>query len=167
MELADETFYDRRESSLDIKIENQQVRPTPDGYHRRNGGNIDAGPRNAKSRPGTGGFRWKSGSFGKDGCGDSNQPRVDVPGLGSIRHLSSSDKVTACQRARVDELDDGIVRGLESCGSIIEDEECACAGSGYGDDGCCAGDEVGGQRFGEISRYIAAAGDARGRERRC
>ena len=32
MELADETFYDRRESSLDIKIENQQVRPTPDGY---------------------------------------------------------------------------------------------------------------------------------------
>ena len=33
MELADETFYDRRESSLDIKIENQQVRPTPDGYN--------------------------------------------------------------------------------------------------------------------------------------
>lgn len=32
MELAGETFYDRRESSLDIKIENQQVRPTPDGY---------------------------------------------------------------------------------------------------------------------------------------
>ena len=32
MELADETFNDRRESSLDIKIENQQVRPTPDGY---------------------------------------------------------------------------------------------------------------------------------------
>ena len=36
MELADETFYDRRESSLDIKIENQQVRPTPDGYESTN-----------------------------------------------------------------------------------------------------------------------------------
>ena len=32
MELAGETFYDRRESGLDIKIQNQQVRPTPDGY---------------------------------------------------------------------------------------------------------------------------------------
>ena len=34
MELAGETFYDRRESGLDIKIQNQQVRPTPDGYGR-------------------------------------------------------------------------------------------------------------------------------------
>ena len=35
MELAGETFYDRRESGLDIKIQNQQVRPTPDGYDTR------------------------------------------------------------------------------------------------------------------------------------
>ena len=34
MELAGETFYDRRESGLDIKIQNQQVRPTPDGYDK-------------------------------------------------------------------------------------------------------------------------------------
>ena len=32
MELAGETFYDRREGGLDIKIQNQQVWPTPDAY---------------------------------------------------------------------------------------------------------------------------------------
>ena len=46
MELAGETFYDRRESGLDIKIQNQQVRPTPDGYRRASethGGDLGTG----------------------------------------------------------------------------------------------------------------------------